>query len=347
MNPKRAKQRRVFMILLLLLLLLALLSITLGDARIGVFETFELLGRRLRTWVLGESMEGGVKGVILLQIRIPRIVGAAFVGAGLSVVGCAYQGVFRNPMADPYILGISSGATLGAALTISLGATGTLWGFGAVTLGAFLGALGATFLVYALALRRRSQELTALLLSGIAVSYLLSALVSLILVFDERNVSRIVYWTMGSFAGVGYPQLALLIPVTLLGSALLWTKWRPLDILSSGEEVARSLGVDPRRVKIQIMITSSLVVAVAVAFTGTIGFVGLMMPHIMRMVVGPSHRRLMPFSMMAGALFLLLADTLARSALSGAELPVGAVTALFGAPYFLVLLLRRKKGEGS
>ena len=162
-----------------------------------------------------------------------------------------------------------------------------------------------------------------------------------------KNVSKIVYWTMGSLAGVSYSQLYILIPSVLIGSLLLYANWRELDILSSGEEIAQSLGVQTNRLKIQMLVYSSLIVAVSVAFTGVIGFVGLMMPHIMRMIVGPSHRRLIPFSMISGALFLLMADTIARSLIDSAELPVGAVTALFGAPYFIWLLARNKRGDGA
>lgn len=216
-------------------------------------------------------------------------------------------------------------------------------GFGMVTLFSFAGALGSTWLVYSLAVRRNRVSATVLLLSGVAVSYFLSAIVSLILVFDEESVSRIVYWTMGSLASVSYLEILILAPVIVLGGFLLHANWRELDILASGDDVAKTLGVDTNRVKIRILVISSLIVAVSVAFTGVIGFVGLMMPHIMRMIVGPSHRRLIPFAMIAGSLFLLLADTLARSAIDAAELPVGAVTALFGAPYFIWLLSSNRK----
>lgn len=335
----------LFIGLIAALILGALFSISLGDASISMGQTASILwNRALELLGMGEGV-GGPAQIILFNIRIPRILTAMFVGAGLAGVGCAYQGVFRNSMADPYILGISSGATLGAALAITLGSGESYAGFGTVTLAAFAGAMLATFLVYQLAMRRKHASLTALLLSGVAVSYFLSALVSILLVFDEENVSRIVYWTMGSLASVSYLQIGILIPVVILGSWLLYRNWRELDLLSAGEEVARSLGVETRKVKIRILIESSLIVAVCVAFTGVIGFVGLMMPHIMRLLVGPSHQRLIPFSMLAGSLFLLLADTIARSLIDGAELPVGAVTALFGAPYFIWLLAKSKGGD--
>lgn len=331
---------KVYIVLLVLLLLLAVFSISQGDAAISPVEILDLVWAGL--W--GEGQDSP-EATILFAIRIPRILGAVFVGAGLAGVGAAYQGVFRNPMADPYILGISSGATLGAALSISLGSGAGFLGFGLTTLGAFSGALGATFLVYRLAFFKRKPSTTSLLLAGVAVSYFLSALVSLILVFDERNVAKIVYWTMGSLASLSYGQLAILIPVTLLGAFLLYRRWRDLDLLSSGEDMAKTIGLETSRLKTEVLIISSLIVAVCVAFTGVIGFVGLMMPHVMRLLVGPSHKRLFPFTMLAGSLFLLLSDTLARSLVDGAELPVGAVTAFFGAPYFIWLLWQRQRGS--
>lgn len=344
MKKKNKSALPLFLALALLVLILSLFSIARGDAAISPGETVTILWNRILRLFGGGSDLSGPRETILFNIRIPRILTAIFAGAGLAGVGCAYQGVFRNSMADPYILGISSGATLGAALAITLGVRETVLGFGMVTIFSFAGALFATFLVYSLAVRRNRVSLTTLLLSGVAVSYFLSALVSLILVFDERNVSRIVYWTMGSLASVSYLQILILAPVVFLGSLLLYANWRELDILSSGDEVASTLGVDTKGVKVRILIISSLIVAVSVAFTGVIGFVGLMMPHIMRLIVGPSHRRLIPFAMIAGSGFLLLADTLARSLIDSAELPVGAVTALFGAPYFIWLLSRSRKG---
>lgn len=334
----------LFLGLVLLLLMVSLFSITQGHAAIAAGDTIAIIGNRILNLFGSGGDLSGPEQTILFNIRIPRILTAIFVGAGLAGVGCAYQGVFRNSMADPYILGISSGATLGAALAITLGIRDSFLGFGMVTLFSFAGALGSTWLVYTLAIRRSRVSATVLLLSGVAVSYFLSAIVSLILVFDQENVSRIVYWTMGSLASVSYQKILILAPVIVLGGILLQANWRELDILASGDDVAKTLGVDTDRVKIRILVISSLIVAVSVAFTGVIGFVGLMMPHIMRLIVGPSHKRLIPFAMIAGSLFLLLADTLARSVIEGAELPVGAVTALFGAPYFIWLLARSRKG---
>lgn len=344
MKRKTRNVLPLFLLLVLLLILLSLFSITRGQASIAVGDTIAIVGNRILNLFGGGVDMAGAKETILFNIRIPRILTAIFVGAGLAGVGCAYQGIFRNSMADPYILGISSGATLGAAIAISLGTGDSFMGFGMVTLFSFFGALGSTWLVYGLAVRRNRTSATVLLLSGVAVSYFLSAIVSLILVFDEENVSRIVYWTMGSLASVSYTQLLILVPVIVFGGLLLHANWRELDILASGDDVARTMGVDTDRVKIRILVISSLIVAVSVAFTGVIGFVGLMMPHIMRMIVGPSHRRLIPFAMLAGSLFLLLADTMARSAIDAAELPVGAVTALFGAPYFIWLLSNSRRG---
>lgn len=345
MRKESKRYLPLFLGLGLLLVLIGIFSVTLGDASISVSQTIQIISNKVLRFFGGGQDLSGPKEIILFNIRIPRILAAIFAGAGLAGVGCAYQGVFRNSMADPYILGISSGATLGAAIAISLGSGESVAGFGIVTIASFAGALVATFLVYSLAMRRNRISMTSLLLSGVAVSYFLSSLVSMILVFDEEDVSKIVYWTMGSLAGVSYLQLAILVPAVIGGSLLLYANWRELDILSSGEDIAQSLGIETNRLKIRILVYSSLIVAVSVAFTGVIGFVGLMMPHIMRMIVGPSHRRLIPFSMISGAIFLLMADTIARSLIDSAELPVGAVTALFGAPYFIWLLARKKRGD--
>ena len=334
----------LFLILVLLLILVSLFSINRGHAAISPEDTVKILWNRVQN-LLGNGTDlSGPQQTILFNIRIPRILAAIFVGAGLAGVGCSYQGVFRNPMADPYILGIAAGATLGAAIAITMNMGESILGFGMVTLFSFAGALGSTVLVYSLGVRKNRVSATILLLSGVAVSYFLSAIVSLILVFDEENVSRIIYWTMGSLATVSYTQILILVPVIVLGGILLHANWRELDILASGDDVAQTVGVDTSRVKVQILVISSFIVAVSVAFTGIIGFVGLMMPHIMRMVVGPSHRRLIPFAMIAGSIFLLIADTIARSSIDAAELPIGAVTALFGAPYFIWLLSSRRKG---
>ncbi len=344
MNQSNRQFTRWMISLLLLLLCLAGISMTFGDARIGFWETYAIIIEQVKQALGFQAISHGTKDLIVMNIRLPRILTGLAVGAGLSAVGCAYQGVFKNPMADPYILGISSGATLGAALVIILIKTATLLGYGIITLSAFLGSLLATFLVYAIAVKDKKVSTQSLLLAGIAISYFLSALVSILLVFNEKDVARIVYWTMGSLSGTGYGELSLIIPAILLLAFGLWRHSGELDILSAGDEIALSLGVESHKIRQRVLVISSLIVAICVAFTGTIGFVGLIVPHIVRNLAGPRHKTLIPLSMVSGSLFLILADTIARSAVDGAQLPVGAVTAFFGAPFFIFLLMKNKRG---
>lgn len=342
---KNIKHRTLFFLLLVLLITLSILSMSMGDVDIPFFETYKIaLKNLLETFGLNYNFSS-TNELIVRNIRLPRILSAVFVGAGLGAVGCSYQGVFRNPMADPYVLGVSSGATLGATIMIITENNSSFKGLTLVALGAFIGAAITTVAVYLIASRKKKVETSTLLLSGVALSYLISAVVSLIIVFNEKNVSRIIFWTMGNLSASGYKQLQIIAPSIIAGCMVLLFFSRQLDILSTSEDVAVTLGINTDSLKKKIMLISSFIVAVCVSFNGIIGFVGLMVPHIMRTIVGPSHRKLLPFSMVGGSLFLLISDTLARSIVDSAELPVGAVTALFGAPFFIYLLIMRKRGR--
>lgn len=344
MKVKNEKLSSKLLIMLLLLILLSGLSMTFGDAKIGFTETYIIVLENIKKVIGMNFISHGTKDLIIMNIRLPRILTAIVVGAGLSAVGCSYQGVFKNSMADPYILGISSGATLGAALVIISFKSVSLPGISLIAAAAFLGALITTFLVYFIAAKDKKVSTQSLLLSGIAISYFLSAIVSILLVFNEKDVARIIYWTMGSLASTGYLQLAVMTPAIGILTYMLWRYSGDLDILTAGDEVAMSMGVETSRVRQNILIISSFIVAICVAFTGTIGFVGLIIPHLARNVVGPSHSKLIPFSMVTGSIFLIFADTAARSAIDGAQLPVGAVTAVLGAPFFIYLLMKNKRG---
>lgn len=341
---KNSRMGGKLLFMLLLLILLSGLSMTFGDAKIGFSETYRIIIDNVKR-LIGMSFDShGTKDLIIMNIRLPRIITAIVVGAGLSAVGCSYQGVFKNPMADPYILGISSGATLGAALVIISFKSTTIPGISLIALAAFIGALSTTFLVYFIAAKDKKVSTQSLLLSGIAISYFLSAIVSILMVINEKDVARIIYWTMGSLASTGYLQLVVMTPAIGILTYLLWRYSGDLDILTAGDEVAMSMGVETSKVRQNILIISSFIVAICVAFTGTIGFVGLIIPHIVRNIVGPAHSKLIPFSMVTGSIFLIFADTVARSAIDGAQLPVGAVTAVFGAPFFIYLLMKNKRG---
>lgn len=276
---------------------------------------------------------------IFLNLRLPRVVLSVMTGMVLALCGATYQAVFRNPLTDPYILGVSSGSSLGAAVAIILGLGASRWGIGGCAL---VAALLTVLLISRLSSVGGRLHPSTLLLSGVCFTFLATAAVSILMVLHQDKMDQIVFWTMGSFSAASWSDVLLLLPILLIGSFVVLFRARHLDLLLLGSEQAQSLGVDVRRLRKGLLLVTSLMVAFAVSLTGVIGFVGLVVPHAVRLLVGPSHRNLLPCSLLAGGLFLLLADTLARTLLPPAELPVGAITALFGAPFFLYLLFRNK-----
>jgi iron complex transport system permease protein len=295
-----------------------------------------------------------VDRLILLNVRLSRVLLACCVGGGLASAGVVFQGILLNPLADPYTVGVSSGAALGASAAILAGLGGyTAWGLGLLPLAAFAGALLALGAVQLLASARGTYGGSGtLILAGIVVSTTLSAGISLLKSLNEDSVSSIVFWIMGSFSGRGWWHVAFCAPYVLAG--LLTALWlgRDLDLLVLGDDGARQLGVDAVRVRRVLLVAASVLTGACVAVSGVIGFVGLVVPHLLRMVLGPSHRRLLWTSFLGGAVLLVLADTLARTLLpQGEELPVGVVTALIGGPFFCYLLrwdpLGRNRREGE
>lgn len=305
----------VLPLLFLALLTCVLLSIMLGPAG----TPFMGLG-------------GEVTSTIVFSVRLPRAIAAALVGTGLAASGVVMQGLFRNSMADPYLLGTSSGGALGAAIAIVF-LNGTLhWVF------AFTGCIVATSLVYAISVRGGRVSVEQLLLTGIAVSVLLSALLSFLMYASGENLHQIFLWLMGGFWNISWNDVwigMLIVPASL--PLLLFS--RELNIFSMGEEDALHLGVDTELLKRGLLLASAFVTGISVAIAGSIGFIGLITPHLMRLLLGPDHRFLLPGAMMAGGVLLVLSDTLARTA--GGEVPVGVITAFFGAPFFIFLLRRR------
>jgi len=316
----------------ILLLGAAAFSLSLGSVKIPAGDLFRLLA----------GYDDGPNRVILFSLRLPRVIQAAFVGAGLSVVGTFLQGLLRNPMADPYVLGVSSGAAFGATLAIIGGL-----GAASVGLGSFLAALGTIYAVYLIARSGSRVSMASMLLAGIAISAFMSSVISLMMLLHHDELSRIVFWTMGSFSLVTWRDVLLSAPLISAGCLVLSAYSRELNVIMTGEEIAEHLGVNAEAVKRVVLTASSLVTASAVAVTGIIGFVGLIVPHICRLLVGPDNRILVPFSSLAGAIFLILADTLARLVLAPAEIPTGIITAAVGGPFFIYLLIRSKlKQEG-
>jgi iron complex transport system permease protein len=289
---------------------------------------------------------GGAAGDIVRRIRLPRVGAAALVGASLALAGVCFQALLRNPLADPYVLGISGGAALGGVAVLSLGAALGL-GAGAVPVAAFAGALGATALLFGVAGWRGRLSATTLLLTGVVFNAFASAaIVFLASLGGMSEGAGIFLWLIGTLASAGGPLLGALAGLLAAGLACAWPLARALDLLAMGDDTAEQLGVAVERTKRLLLLATALVVGGAVSVSGLIGFVGLIVPHALRLVFGPDHRLLVPASALAGGAFLVACDTLARTILPGRELPVGAITALVGGPLFLVLL-RRQGGRGA
>lgn len=277
---------------------------------------------------------------IVLEVRMPRVAVAAVAGFALGSSGAVMQGFFRNPMADPTVIGISSGAAVGAVAVIVYGLSVS------IQVAAFAGALAAAFVVYTLATRNGRTGVATLLLAGIAIQMFLGAVVSYLMYSsDDESLRSAVYWTMGYLVHRDWSHVSSSLPAVILGFGVLMVYSRDLNVLMLGEEDAGNLGVDPQRTKTVLLGVSSVVTAAAVSVAGVIGFVGLVVPHAMRLLVGPDHRILIPTSALAGAVFLVAADASSRFILGGGDLPVGIVTALIGVPFFLYLLRRREVHE--
>ena len=277
---------------------------------------------------------------IFWRLRLPRVLMSAIVGAVLSVCGAAYQSIFRNPLTDPYVLGVSSGASLGASVAILLGLEAFLWGVGGLAL---VSALLTVLLIYRIASIGNRMHTTTLLLTGVCLTLLISALISFLMVLNQEKMDSIIFWTMGSFGSSSWTDVAVMAPVAVVGIAVVLWYSRDLNLLLAGSEAAQSMGIDVEKVKRNLLLFTTLMVAFAVSSCGVIGFVGLIVPHAVRLVAGPDNRRVVPYSMLCGAIFVLLCDTLARTVLRPGELPVGSLTSLIGAPLFIYLLYKNKR----
>jgi len=278
---------------------------------------------------------------IFWQLRVPRVLLGFLAGAGLAISGMVFQAMFRNPLATPFTLGVSSGASLGASLAVRLGWGFAFLGFSAQSLAAFVGAMAAIVLVYGLTQVRRGFSTSTMLLAGVAVNFLCSSLILFIqYTSDHFETHRVLRWLMGGLQRtVGYESVLRTLPIVLLGAVAVYWLTHELNLLSTGEELAASRGVAVDRTKRVFFFVVSLVVGAVVAMCGPIGFVGLMGPHICRLLVGPNHRRLMPATFLFGGIFLVVCDSFARVVFAPSEMPVGIVTSFLGGPFFLWLLL--------
>lgn len=319
-------------VLLAVLLLLLLLSAASGAVEIPLVE--------LPRVVLGHSTaaEAELWRSIVLEVRLPRLLFAALAGAVLALAGAVMQALFRNPLAEPGLVGISSGASLGAVCAIVLGGGS----FALLASSAFVGSLLATAAAYHLG--RRHPGMAGLLLAGIAINAVCGSLIGLFTYLaDDNQLRSLTFWNMGSLAGASWPRLLVLLPLLLLLSALVLRYWRALNALLLGEREALHLGFPFKSIRRQLILLTALLIGPLVAATGGIGFVGLVVPHVVRMLLGADHRRLLPAAMLGGAIALVLADWLARTVVQPAELPIGIVTSLVGGPFFLWLLLSRRR----
>jgi len=337
-NARKTHSIRWILIPLMILLAATLvIGVVVGPVPIPIREVFSyLLGHKA---AIGES--GYIQHLIISQIRLPRVLLGLLVGCALGISGGTMQGVFRNPLASPYVVGIASGASTGASLVILLNLRGVAF----LPLGAFIGGSLAVGIVYQLARQRdRRTSVYTLILAGVAVGALFSAITSF-LIFLSAGTDRmtdVVFWTMGGLGRANWTYLCVLAPIVAIGSLLLIAFSRDLNALAMGEEGAFHLGINPEKSKRLMLGVATLVTSSAVGFAGTIGFVGLIIPHIMRLIMGPDHRFLLPATAVAGAIFLVWADIVARTVVRPAELPVGIITAFLGAPFFLYLLKTRK-----
>ncbi len=344
----------VIAILAIVLIIISIFVTTLGPADIGFFQAGRIMlsGIPLIGGLAGEADWPSTYETIIFRIRMPRIILGMLVGAGLAVSGAAFQGLFKNPMADPYIIGISSGASLGATVAIVFSLTFTvgirifsynIFDITAISIMAFLGALLTVYVVYNLARVGGKIPVATLLLSGIAVGSFLSALVSFMMVVSRENLHEIVFWIMGSLSNKSWDHVRMAVFWIVTGSSVLLVFARDLNVMLLGEEKAQYLGINVEIVKKILLVAASLVVASAVSVSGIIGFVGLIIPHTVRLIVGPDHKILLPASAIFGSIFLIICDTIARTAIAPTEIPVGIVTSLFGGPFFIYLLRKRRK----
>ncbi len=346
---RSSRWKLIIVILLFALFLTIIISLNIGYAQISFTDILSILGEQIPflDTIIDSSLITQQNISIILQIRLPRIVAGVLVGAALAASGVLYQGVFKNPMADSYVLGVSAGAAAGAAISILFSSGAAIFGFRLIQVAAFFGSLFAMFLVYNISRVGSRVPITTLLLSGIAVNFFLYAVVALVEVIAGDELTSIIFFLIGGFSNVHWLDIFSVTPFILIGIALSYFYVRDLNMLALGEENAQHLGVNVERAKKVLLILASLVTAAAVSISGLVGFVGLMVPHITRLVIGPDHRILFPASTIVGAIFLVICDAAARVIAtpfaSTLELPVGIITMLVGAPFFIILFKKKKE----
>ena len=321
----------------------ALVAVAIGPANIPLDAIVRIVVSRLPGLELADGLPQTWRDIIW-EVRLPRVALAGAVGATLALAGATYQGVFRNPLAEPYLIGVAAGAALGATIVIVSPVAYAAGGVSVLPLAAFAGAFVAVALAYFLARAGRTVPTTTLILAGVAISAMATSITSFLMFLDTQRIFSILAWLLGGFNISGWQRLVWIAPYALPAVAFLLLYGRTLNVLQLGDEQAQQLGVNVERAKLLLLGAASLATAAAVSVSGIIGFVGLIVPHAVRLLWGPDHRQLLPMSMLLGAAFLILADLLARTVIQPSELPVGIITAFCGAPFFLYLLRRAQRG---
>jgi iron complex transport system permease protein len=324
------------------LVMIIALATTIGSVKIPLQTTIQILLDRLPFLNIDQTWQSSL-ATIIVDIRLPRVILAGLVGAALAIAGATYQGLFRNPLADPYLIGVAQGASLGAVIAFLLPAAWNLSGFGLIPAFAFVGAILATVIVYLLARVGKTLPVTILILAGVALSALLSSIVSYLVISSGEQMHSIIFWMMGSFSMSQWSEVGIVLPYIAAGTAVIIIFARLLNVMQLDEEQAQQLGVNVEKYKLILLAAATLITAAGVSFVGTIGFVGIIIPHAVRLIWGADHRFLVPFSVLTGAIFMILADLLSRTILAPEEIPIGVITAICGTPFFLYLLRRRKK----
>ncbi|MGL4913555.1 MAG: FecCD family ABC transporter permease [Romboutsia sp.] len=332
----------IFVVLLGLLILSIGLAVTIGSVDISIKEVYSTILNGIFNRGNGESATVSAVHDVVWLIRLPRIILAVAVGMGLSVVGIVMQAIVKNPLADPYILGISSGASLGATIAIMLG-VGISFGGNSVGVAGFIGAFSVSILVLLVANIGSRANSVKLLLAGMALSSLCSAFSSFIVYFadDAQGMQKITFWLMGSLAGAKWEQIIFILPLILLGTIFFMTQYRTFNLMLLGDEVAVTLGTDLHKYRYIYLIITSLMIGLLVYASGMIGFVGLIIPHIVRMIFGTDHKKIIPIASLVGAIFIIWSDVFSRTLIKGSEIPIGILISMVGAPCFIWLMIKK------
>lgn len=324
------------------LIALMVYAVTLGS----VYIEPELILRSILEWIKygmdGVTCDDSIR-FIIFEVRLPRIILAVLTGSLLSMAGAVYQAIFQNPMADPYVIGISSGAAFGATIAIIFLPPMMLLGNSIVSLAAFLSAILTSILVYFISKTKRGVDTFSLLLTGVVISTVLSSFISLMMLAHQDEAMKIMTWTMGSFNAKSWNHVITILIPTVIGIFFTIYHGKDLNVLVMGEEEAMTMGLDTKRLKRNMLLICALLTSIAVSVSGIIGFVGLIVPHFIRLIFGSEHKFLLKASFVFGAIFMLLSDTIARSLIDGFEVPVGIITSLIGGPLFLILLVRYRR----